>query len=68
MFFLLFITLWWDGAALAGAIATAALVSGLIALPLYYGWHLAEPLPSKNRDARFGSGDTYREAGMSDER
>jgi hypothetical protein len=37
-------------------------------IPLYYGWQLGEPVPRGERDARFGSQDDYRAAGMSDER
>jgi hypothetical protein len=37
-------------------------------IPLYYGWRLGEPVPRGERDARFGSQDDYRAAGMSDER
>jgi hypothetical protein len=40
----------------------------LAAIPFYYGWHLAEPLPRGQHDARFGTGESYRKAGMSDER
>jgi len=35
---------------------------------LYYGWRLAEPLPSGKYDARFGTQDDFRHAGVSDER
>jgi hypothetical protein len=37
-------------------------------IPLYYGWRFGEPVPRGERDARFGSQDDYRAAGMSDER
>lgn len=49
---------------LAATIASAA----LSAIPLYYGWMLAEQPDRGDRDAQFGSGDHYREAGMFDER
>jgi hypothetical protein len=38
------------------------------AIPAYYGWRLAEPLARGERDARFGTEDDYRKAGMFDER
>jgi hypothetical protein len=50
-----------------GLFATLA-ISAMVAIPLYYGWQYAKPLPRGERDARFGSDDSFREAGMSDER
>jgi hypothetical protein len=41
---------------------------GAAAVPVYYGWRLAQPLPRGERDARFGSEDDYRAWGMFSER
>lgn len=48
--------------------ATAAIIAVLAIIPLYYGWELAGDPPRGDRDARFGSEDSFRAAGMSDER
>ena len=45
----------------------ALVVCALSAIPLYYGWHLAEPRPRGERDAHFGSEEDYRKAGVSDD-
>ncbi len=44
------------------------LVTTLAGASLVYGWHLAGQPMSGAHDARFGSADDYRQAGMSDER
>ena len=59
---------WSRDAGVLYAVGAAAITCGLAAVPLYYGWLLGEPLLRGERDARFGTGDTYRAAGMSDER
>ncbi len=51
-------------AALFKTLATGAMAT----IPLYYGWQFGQPLPRGERDARFGSEDAFRDAGMSDER
>lgn len=40
----------------------------LVALPVSFGWTLATPVPQTRFDARFGDDDTFRKAGMSEER
>jgi hypothetical protein len=52
----------WHGSAVAAISAVLALI------PLYYGWELAGDPPRGDRDARFGTEDSFRAAGMSDER
>jgi hypothetical protein len=42
-------------------------VCALSAIPLYYGWRAGEPCPCGERDARFGSEEDYRKAGVSDD-
>ncbi len=45
----------------------ALVVCALSAIPLYYGWQFAEPRPRGERDARFGTEEDYRKAGVSDD-
>jgi hypothetical protein len=45
----------------------ALVVCALSAIPLYYGWRAGEPCPCGERDARFGSEEDYRKAGVSDD-
>jgi hypothetical protein len=45
----------------------ALIVCALSTIPLYYGWQFAEPRPRGERDARFGTEDDYRTAGVSDD-
>lgn len=59
---------WFGGAGLIDVLVGAAVSSLEVAVPLYYGWRLAEPLPRKVHDARFGSREGFRTAGLSDER
>ena len=58
---------WNEGYGLWSGLLVALLICGLSGIPLYYGWRFAEPLP-RHHDAGFGSADSYRAAGMSDER
>jgi hypothetical protein len=61
------LVMWGRGLALLDALFGALLLSVLAALPLHYGWRLGEAPPSGDRDARFGSDETFRKQGMSDE-
>ena len=58
---------WNEGVGFGPGILVGLLICGLSGIPLYYGWRLAEPLP-RAHDAGFGSADSFRAAGMSDER
>jgi hypothetical protein len=59
---------WYIGHGFWTGFWVAALHIIFAAIPLYYGWQLGEPLPRGDRDARFGTDEDYRAAGMSDER
>lgn len=52
----------WTGVGLAWCITALAMI------PLYYGWRLAAREPRGERDAKFGTLDRFRDAGISDER
>lgn len=58
---------WNEGGGFWNGALVGLLICGLSGIPLYYGWRLAEPLP-RPHDAGFGSADSFRAAGMSDER
>ena len=66
-FVLMAVFAWWAGNGLTTGLIVAALTSAFATIPLYYGWKLASPLPRGPRDARFGTEDSFRTAGMSDE-
>lgn len=59
---------WFTGGSFWRGLVATLIVQALGAIPLYYGWRLASPAVVSDRDARFGSEEAYREAGMSDER
>jgi hypothetical protein len=59
----------WDaGYGFWASLSRTILIISFATIPAYYGWRLGEGLPRGERDARFGSQDDYRAAGMSDER
>ena len=59
---------WIMGLGLVSGFCATLATGAMAAIPLYYGWQFARPLPRGERDARFGSGESFRDAGMSDER
>jgi hypothetical protein len=59
---------WLRGPGFWAGVAGAFMLCTLASIPLHYGWRLGAPLPRGGRDARFGSEEAYRAAGMSDER
>jgi hypothetical protein len=59
---------WLDGSGFWTGLFVTLICCLFASIPFYFGWHLAEPLPRGDRDARFGTGDSYRKAGMSDVR
>lgn len=56
-----------DSAPLLGVVK-AVFACGLEAVALYYGWHFGVAPQRPDRDARLGSPESYRDAGISDER
>jgi hypothetical protein len=59
---------WWQHSDFLAGVIAATVVCTLASIPLYYGWRLAERRSGGDRDARFGAEESYRDAGMSDER
>ena len=59
---------WMRDFGLAASFFGALAIGAMAMIPLYYGWEYAKPLQSDERDARFGTEDGFRRAGMSDER
>lgn len=59
---------WYSGHGFWTGFWVAALHIIFASIPLYYGWQLGERLSRGDRDARFGTDEDYRAAGMSDER
>jgi hypothetical protein len=60
---------WWDAfGGVRGGFWETSLQIIFAAISLTYGWKLAKPVPHGERDARFGSLEDYRVAGMSDDR
>lgn len=58
---------WNAGGGFLNGVLAGLLICGLSGILLYYGWRFAAPLP-RAHDAGFGSAESYRAAGMSDER
>jgi hypothetical protein len=59
---------WWEGHGFWRPLAVTLVAAVLSAILIGYGWMLAEAPARGERDARFGSDEDYRAAGMSDER
>lgn len=59
---------WTNSADFLAELAAAGAASGSGGILLYYGWRLAEPALSGTYDARFGTQESFQQAGISDER
>jgi hypothetical protein len=67
-FVLAAMALYREGAGFVGALAGAAALCSMAAVPLHYGWRLGAPRFRPGHDAHFGDEDGYRDRGMFDER